>query len=488
MSNTTFQPWTNGNGRLYIRPLPAGFTFEHNPTGLGLDPYLTYWAGQKISVPPGQMPPRVPVWAGAHVEYFPGYTIPRVRVDRGNYEGGEVFPPIEERYIGEKPDSNITFEFDRDGNVKDAYVSAPGGFWTKIVPIVLAVSSIVFGPQMLELATAIGTAVGATGAFATMLGQTAIATVVNGGNVEKAISNTGVNFVSNGIGGNIGQITDSAAIGKAVAAATAAAMRNGNIDKALLTSLVQSGAANYAPQTGVPTMDYEDQEFDFDGNPIGGDDFDFDFDGNPVVDIPASNVVEGDGFYTVAADGGTYIMYDDGSIQFVGADGHAYALNQDGTTQEFNPQTGETLATSIDTDIDWGGFFDKAVAVVTAGTNTALKLINVWNQFGQKKPRVAATTVLPNGGRSTPNKNGTITVVTNGRSVTTPMPVGQPYTFADGTTVVNNGNGTISTINANGQTEMVPIGSQGLGGLGGNTGLIVMGALAAGLLFMGTRK
>lgn len=361
------------------------------------------------------------------------------------------------------------------------------GAFGNIMPIMFAVSALIFGPQMLQLASSIGAAVGATGSLATAIGQVALSTVANGGNVEKAINNYGINFVSNGIGGNIGDVTDSIAIGNATAVATATALQGGNIDRAILSSLIQSGS-NSTPTTGVPKMDdtYATSPDSYVDTGFTGNDFTPD----AFVDSNSSYDFTQDGSSVVNADGGQYIISDDGSLHFIADNGVAYTQNPDGTTDVFDNKGG--YVGKADDAFDWSGFFDSAVAIVSKAVDVSLKVVAAYKKFGSKTPKSATPIRGADGSYTVPNKNGTITITNSTGTRTVQMAAGQPYVFADGSTVINNGDGTITTINpTTGQTVVTPIGKQGAigaGGLLGNTSLLVFGGLALGLVFMGSRK
>ncbi len=383
------------------------------------------------------------------------------------------------------------------------YPEQGGGFFnTGFGKLVIVGSSVIFGPQMAALASQIGVAVvGQAGMLANAVGNIALNTVLNGGNVENAIKGYATGFAGSQIGGNIGSFVGSDNVGRAASAAATAAIRGADVNKAVATSLLNIGS-DYVKTLGDTKMDdYNGGSGDGYGPFQPGDGYGpfqpgdgygpfqpgdgyapemSDFSNSDIGASMSVDYANGDGYFTVEADGGTYYVYDDGSVQFLDSGDNLFTLNDDGTTDQYH--VGDNSYTPVQSgSIDWGGFVKDATAFLTTAASSALKLVNVWNQFGNKAARSATPITLPNGGRSVPNKNGTITVTTNGRSVTTPMAVGQPYTFPDGTTVINNGNGTVTTINSNGQSYTSAAGASGSGS-GSNTGLLVMGGIAAFLL------
>ena len=105
--------------------------------------------------------------------------------------------------------------------------------------------------------------------------------------------------------------------------------------------------------------------------------------------------------------------------------------------------------------------------------------VQAWKNVGQPTARVASPVTLQSGAIATPTKNGTIiTRLPNGKTTTAKMPVGQPFVFSDGSSVINNGNGTITNISGNGISTVSSIGSTGTGGVG------VFAALGMGLLLL----
>lgn len=150
---------------------------------------------------------------------------------------------------------------------------------------------------------------------------------------------------------------------------------------------------------------------------------------------------------------------------------------------------------------DWNqngpGVVNAGSAGSAAGTDwskifqTGQRMYQVWQATGRKNPAIARTQQLTGGGVSVPNKNGTITVTyPNGQKQTMQMPVGQPQIFPDGVMVMNNGDGTYSTLSANGQSVTTRYGSGGfsLGGFNVSPVMLGVGALALVLAMRQNRR
>lgn len=92
--------------------------------------------------------------------------------------------------------------------------------------------------------------------------------------------------------------------------------------------------------------------------------------------------------------------------------------------------------------LDWSQLF-----------KTATSALKIWQSSNSPTPKYA-TPVQTSAGTVVPNKNGSITTTSPTGNVTlAPMPVGQPFTFPDGTTVQNNGNGTYTVTRFDGTTN-----------------------------------
>jgi hypothetical protein len=99
-------------------------------------------------------------------------------------------------------------------------------------------------------------------ALSTAIGQVATRTVLTGGDVEKAVSGAAASLVGAEFGGFVGEAVDSAAIGAGTAAATTAALQGGDPRRAVLQSVATSGVFSEIVSRGGPDMsDYDPNEY-----------------------------------------------------------------------------------------------------------------------------------------------------------------------------------------------------------------------------------
>lgn len=148
-----------------------------------------------------------------------------------------------------------------------------------------------------------------------------------------------------------------------------------------------------------------------------------------------------------------------------------------GTTSPTNyPTSGLVSGSATVPPTNWSNIVSDVAKVAILG-------LQVYKSVGQPNAILPGIRTMPGGGTGVPNKNGTITINNpNGSQSIVKMPVGQPQIFADGSAVVNNGDGTFSSVLANGQIVTQPYGA--VGGGGSNT-LLLVGAAALGLAALG---
>jgi hypothetical protein len=144
--------------------------------------------------------------------------------------------------------------------------------------------------------------------------------------------------------------------------------------------------------------------------------------------------------------------FNDGSTTTVNADGSIVAA----TNQYQQPVNPSTVANPTGTVADSGGWdwkgINKTVQVMGTNVNQALSLISSVRRLGSP-PVLMGTTTTVGGVTRTINRNGTVTTrLANGQTTVTGLPTGQAFGFPDGSAVVNNGDGTYTSINADGTT------------------------------------
>lgn len=118
-------------------------------------------------------------------------------------------------------------------------------------------------------------------ALSTAIGQVATRTVLTGGDVEKAVSGAAAGLVGAEFGGFVGEAVDSAAIGAGAAAATTAALQGGDVRQAVFQSVATSGVFSEIVSQGGPDMsDYDPNEYIYEPSTMV-DDF-----GEPNIVLP----------------------------------------------------------------------------------------------------------------------------------------------------------------------------------------------------------
>lgn len=201
-----------------------------------------------------------------------------------------------------------------------------------------------------------------------------------------------------------------------------------------------------------------------------------------------------------ATDGTAQQLFPDGGSVMYDLHGGIFQQMPDGTTINYAP-TGTPLITTPAgvqyNDVKTyeqetgqsvqppsGSPLTGILATINAVSQTALGVVNAWKNVGQPPPRVAQVTTQASGAVSTPTKQGTIvTRLPNGQTTVARMPVGTPYVFSDGSTVVNNGDGTLTHIDANGTTSKSSIGQTSAPvSKGSNIG--VLAAMGLGMMLL----
>lgn len=435
------------------------------------------------------------------------------------------------RVPGHENESVFYLDFDAQGLPVYQFTMAAhdSADWAGLLQIV----SIVIAPFLPGLGQMIGGAIvgptvaAAYPAMTAAIGQTVISTVMSGGDLEGAVKGVALGYVGGQAGGFVGgQVTGvldgyqyAAKIGEIASTLTSTAIKGGNIASGLVNLAIKNGASagDVAHVSGADPMDdYIPFDFQTDGYEDWGDGYYWD-PGDPS--IPNSDILynSNDGTTSTWDDNGVetihYPDYDlidngdgtmteywkDGSISTVDMAGNVLAeMDTNGNvvgvnTGEVRPTPGRTIPVGTpgtqqaSNGVNWPTIAATAVAALTA-----------WTRAGQQNPMIGAPQQV---GTSTvtPNKNGTITTrYANGQVVVSKMPVGTPYVFPDGITVVNNGDGTISTINpTTGQTTKTAIanvptttGTIG-GGLFGSMStqtMMIIGVGAVGLLLLTGKK
>lgn len=317
-------------------------------------------------------------------------------------------------------------------------------------------------------------------ALASIVGNAALQTVINGGDVGRAVQGAVIAGFGSGAGGIVTAATDSATIGAAAGAAAQAAVTGGDISSAVASSLALSGAKamDYAyggditPGFSSPLSDvslFPPDVLESAVAPAQPLDYAYGGDITAGFGAPASDVaIPG---ANPAGDAASQYLYG-GTTDYGFTGGPA------------QPSDLDTLGVGLPTSIADSGFTlpQQSVPAANTGgviqdiTQLALAVVKVNEAFQRsKQPPIIRYSAQS---QTRINPDGTVTTLTNGRLVTAKSPVGQPYVGADGRTVINNGDGSYTTIDTNGaSTTSRYSGAAAAAGGGGALLLLGIGAL-----------
>jgi hypothetical protein len=369
----------------------------------------------------------------------------------------------------EQGETTYTLDYKRNGSnwvfskISGAYATHPESTWrSDFITGVFLVGTVVLtagvGAGMFaEIgASVIGAeAAAAYPALAEGIGQVAVSTALNGGDVERAVKGTVIGLAGGVAGAEVAGAVDSAAAGSAAAAATRAALAGGDIKGAALQSLAVSGIKG--------------------GSAMLGDYFD---DQTPINYAPAPSPTD----------------YPDFASDITAPADVSYAFGGDIMTG-FNPSGMDAITPSLAigyhdpvydapaaVDDGWSGAgISSAIDVLTKAAIAAIQVNKAWQQ-SQAPVRVNSQ---PGSGAPIGTQAGTVITrnpVTGQQTVSRPS-AGTPYVLADGRAMVNNGDGTYSLISANGATQTLRYEA----GTGSDTPWLLYGALGLGALMLARR-
>lgn len=355
-----------------------------------------------------------------------------------------------------------------------------GSDWVDYRGGIIFVASVVISAGFSSLGASIGQAMFAgtsvPASVATAVGNVAVSTVLNGGDVQGAV----VGAVSGGVGGAAGSIaasaTDAQWIGSAAAAATSAAIRGGDLTQAVGMSLLTSGAKNMEDFL-FPSTDVSDfSNMDFDGSLLGtGDTTGYTFGGDVTTGYNSP------GYYTDS--NGVQYGYDASGdlvvIDQVDANGIGYYTDPQGDvmvadssqpTQEVVTNPANLPAPSgsgASSNTNYGALIAAGLSLVKAYQAAQNPAVRTYTQSTQARA------------------NGTVAQVVAGHVVTTKPPVGVPFQMANGGIITNNGDGTFTTISPTGQTTTTAYaGNLGVGSSSINSTTLLIAAAGLGALLL----
>jgi len=345
-------------------------------------------------------------------------------------------------------------------------------------------------------------------ALSNAIGQVATRTVLTGGDVEKAVSGAAAGLVGAEFGGFVGTAVDSAAIGAGAAAATTAALQGGDVRQAVLISVAKSGVFSEVAGAGRTMSEYI---FDPDviepaGITLG--DLDLGFDLTEVLSnlenvsdlpVPADSVTQ-DAAGNQLAVNGSYVqlspeqyiasLYPDEAGNIRTPDNRILMpANEVLKYLEFEGGTVE-LADDLKARIEplqGGVSVSEAPSVLRPSTipPAASQTRTPVFDFAKQADALLKTAVSI-GGSIKSIANGTFrpTYPISPFGTARP-PVGVPVRQADGSTVVNNGNGTQTIRYPDGRVQTIPSTYTSTGMAGNYGGSLVPGISNQTLLIGG---
>lgn len=384
------------------------------------------------------------------------------------------------------------------GHVNYVIQAAPGGF--VIVPLwgsssdwatfrtgvkFLAVAAVSF---MLPAAgVAVGQAIGAAvmgptlaAAYPTVaaaIGNVALSTAFNGGNIEAAVKGSLLSMVGLEAGAFVGQAvgaaTNIALIGNLAAVATRATIAGGDVERAIATTLVQNGASSimeiwqpetlppesfapdsFAPDMFAPVSFAPDAGFSFDSFTPGTA---MNFTPDPLV-FPSTPAFSGGGF-----------SFGDVFSTPTPAQGYGFDV---GLIEPAQP-------VSLDS---FGAGTRDVINNISSAALAALQVVKAYRSLDNPQPvakqaraQLADGTIvsaLDSGVIQTTAPDGTVSLTRPG--------VGQPQSTLSGNVIVNNGDGTYTRISPSGVRSVIKYGNETGGGLLSSLSSIPAPVLAAG--------
>lgn len=347
------------------------------------------------------------------------------------------------------------------------------------------------------------------------VGSVALQTALTGGDIEAATRSAAASLVGAEFGNVVGSGLDSAQIGKVAAAAATAAIQGGDVEKAVLKSLVDIGAkAMDETLVDYGTGDWDPSLMEY----VTLDDLGIDPGTVDTSDILADNtdtftqadidlsVVSPDIYGNLFLASGEFVELSDVTFVdsiYVDSDGNIRAPDNSIMipSEDALNATVDQLSAEIARQMDAGA--DKVETSQPAPPSRPAAIPPAASQT--KWPSISdATKLLDAIGKLSAQLKSTVNAVKTGtyRSpstspVGTPRntPVGVPVTLPDGRVVVNNGNGTQTIRNPDGTTVTVPSSYSGASGAGAsllpgvsNQALLIGGAVLFGAVLLARRR
>lgn len=322
------------------------------------------------------------------------------------------------------------------------------------------------------------------------IGNIAISTALNGGNVENAVKSAALGYVGATAGGFANSaalsVTDSTIAGRLADVAARTAIMGGDIKTAVGMELLGLGASGMLYDTSLPGSSFEVM-------PYTGFGSDFN---NPVVDLNIP-VLQFEQPYTFdfptdfgfPTGGGLTLdpqPYDAFTWNpFVNDEtALATAAAQSGVA---TAPTAPTVPPPPQSPVYNPSELIKGISNVALQT---LAIVRAYRQLDTPVIQQTARTVRSNGAVAVIGDNGLIqTRQPNGQVTAARPPVGIPQATTNGNYIVNNGDGSYNIVSPTGQNARYSYSSDApAGGLFGGVSPWVIGAGVVGLLYVMKRK
>lgn len=334
------------------------------------------------------------------------------------------------------------------------------------------------------------------------VGNAAVATVLNGGDVKAAAKSAALGAIGGGVGSAAGaqvaQMTTSPLFGALAQSVTSAAIQGGDLKSAAISTLVTNGVkmwttANDDFTPGLADLMLTGEWQPLPDLPVG------EWDGSVLLPIPEVPEMPdqwgGDSWAFDPPSGGDGWEYPDLSIPPIEYEplpdlppvGETWWVEPNAIPSvpsmpipgvPYSPQSNAYTPTQI-------------VGTVTQAMMAALQLVQAYRALSAPTVQPVARNVSSNGTVSVIGNNGLVQSRTPQGTITyTKPPIGIPQATIDGGFVVNNGNGTYTAISASGasSTQSYPATSAGGGVFGSIPPALLIGGGVAALLLLSKRS
>lgn len=272
------------------------------------------------------------------------------------------------------------------------------------------------------------------------IGNAVLTACLNGGNIEAAVIGAAAGFVGAYAGTAVKAATDSGALAVAAQSATVAMIRGGDVETTVAQALIGEGfksMESYFSEPDPVTLPDVDPGYD--------PSFTFDF--PPALTFGDTSMLS----FDFSSDIGTGLDWGFGDWSFTPNPAPAVVDPVARPTANPSPVSGGTTG------------WDVAMQ--------ALKMLPIFT--GKTVPTVATAP-------------RTVTGAVDPRA----LAVGQPATTPDGRVIVNNGNGTYTSIDSAGRATTLPMpgSSAGIGSMLGGMSPLTLAAIGAGIFLLARRR